>query len=97
MLQVLLYLCVIILIGIDGLKMEDFVKWMTGSKSIPPLGFPKKYSVHFVHDCPVGCRCRPTVSTCDVALKIPVHITSEDDMLFMVESAVKDCLGFGNI
>ena len=77
--------------------MSDFIKWMTGSKTMPPLGFPKKFSVHFVHGCEEGCQCRPTVSTCDIVLKLPVHITSEEDMVYMLKSAVKDCQGFGNI
>jgi hypothetical protein len=77
--------------------MDEFVKWMTGSKTIPPLGFPKKYSVQFVHDCEEGCRCRPTVSTCDITLKIPVHLSTEEDMRDILKSAIKDCVGFGNI
>jgi hypothetical protein len=83
--------------GIDGLTMKDFIKWMTGSKTMPPLGFPKKFTVQFVHGCEEGCHCRPTVSTCDTTLNIPVHINSEEDMVCIVKSAVKDCSGFGNI
>ena len=83
-------------IGLHGLKMDNFVKWLTGSKSIPPLGFPKKIAVKFVHGCKEGCRCRPTTSTCDI-LKLPVHITSVEDMGLMIESAVKESVGFGLI
>ena len=79
------------------MRMEDFIKWLTGSKSIPPLGYPKKFSVKFVHGCCQGCHCRPTASTCDVVLKIPVHITSEENMSLMVESALKESVGFGMI
>ena len=73
------------------------MKWLTGTKSIPPLGFPKKFMVKFVHGCKEGCKCRPTVSTCDVVLKLPVHIASFDEMSLMVESTVKDSSGFGMI
>lgn len=77
--------------------MNDFVKWMTGSKTVRPLGFPKKISVQFVHGCAEACRCRPTVSTCDITIKLPVHLSSEEDMTDMIKSAIKDCSGFGNI
>ncbi len=72
-------------IGLHGLKMDHFVKWLTGSKSIPPLG------------CNEGCRCRPTTSACDIVLKLPVHITSAEDMGLMIESVVKESVGFGLI
>jgi hypothetical protein len=70
---------------------------MTGSKTIPPLGFPKQFSVKFVHGCAEGRRCRPTVSTCDITLKIPVHLSTEQDMRDIMKSAIKDCSGFGNL
>jgi hypothetical protein len=79
------------------MQMEHFLKWLTGSKSIPPLGFPKMFAVKFVHGCDEGCKCRPTVSTCDVVLKLPVHITSLEEMSLMVESAVKESSGFSMI
>ena len=84
-------------IGLHGLKMDHFVKWLTGSKSIPPLGFPKKFAIKFVHGCNEGCRCRPTTSACDIVLKLPVHITSAEDMGLMIESVVKESVGFGLI
>ena len=79
------------------MNMDHFVKWLTGSKSIPPLGFPKKIAVKFVQGCIEGCRCRPTVSTCDFVLKLLLHISSEEDMGLMIESAVKESVGFGLI
>jgi hypothetical protein len=84
-------------IGLHELKMDHFVKWLTGSKSIPPLGFPKKFAIKFVHGCNEGCRCRPTTSACDIVLKLPVHITSAEDMGLMIESVVKESVGFGLI
>lgn len=77
--------------------MKDFIKWMTGSKTIPPFGSPKKFTINFTHGCKEGCRCRPTVSTCDIALKLPVHINSEEEMIFLIKSTLKDCQGFGKI
>lgn len=73
------------------------MKWMIGSKTVPPLGFPKRYSVQFAHGFEEGCRCRPTVSTCDITLRIPVHLSNEEDMHDILKSVIKDCVGFGNI
>ena len=75
----------------------DFVKWMTGSTQIPPLGFPKKFTLEIVHGCLQGCSCRPTASTCDITIKIPVHISDENTMEEMIMSAIKDSYGFGLI
>ncbi|KAJ7354872.1 hypothetical protein OS493_029427 [Desmophyllum pertusum] len=80
--------------GIAELAMCDFLKWLTGTRSMPPLGFPKKFAVRFVHGCMAGCQCRPSASTCDLVLKLPVHIISEDDMKVMITSALKDSIGF---
>ena len=75
--------------------MSQLLQWLTGSDSIPPLGLPKKISISFVHGCPQGCQCRPTASTCDLLMKIPVHMKSEEDMKVLIMSAVKDSYGFG--
>ena len=74
--------------GIEDVSLMDLVKWMTGSSQIPPLGFPKKF---------MGCCCRPTTSTCDTTIKLPVHIDNEKAMEDMIASAVKDSYGFGLI
>lgn len=54
------------------LTVNDLVKWMTGTKTVPVRGFPKKFSITFVHGWDASCRCRPT-STCDLLLKMPVQ------------------------
>lgn len=82
---------------IQNLQITDFIKWLTGTGEVPPLGFPKKFSVTFVHGCLDGCRCRPTVSTCDTTVKFPVHINSEEIMKEMLFSAIRDSYGFGNL
>ena len=73
------------------------MKWLTGTPEVPPLGFPQKISVQFVHGCQANCRCRPTVSTCDTSLKLPVHLHSEEVMKVLMFSAIKDSYGFGNL
>ena len=75
--------------------MGNFLKWLTGCKSIPPLGFPKGFTVKFVHGCQDKCKCRPTVSTCFFILNLPLHISNEDEMKDIMDSAVNDSKGFG--
>ena len=75
----------------------DLIKWMTGASQIPPLGFPKKFTVEFVHGCTAGCCCRPTASTCDITIKLPVHINTEQNMEDMITSAVKESLFWFNL
>ena len=76
-------------------SMSVLLKWMTGCKSIPVLGFPKQFSATFVHGCKDNCRCRPTTSTCDLLVRIPIHIGSLIEMDEIITSALKDCFGFG--
>ena len=39
---------------IEDLQLTDFLKWLTGASQLPPLGFPKKYGIKFVHECKDG-------------------------------------------
>ena len=82
---------------IENLQLEDFVKWLSGTREVPPLGYPKKLSAQFVHGCPENCQCRPTVSTCDLSINLPVHINNEGIMKEILYSAIKDSYGFGNL
>ena len=75
--------------------MHKLVKWLTGTPRIPILGFKKKFTVSFIHGCRVACKCWPTASTCDLLLKLPVHIASYEEMGVMMNSALNDCIGFG--
>ena len=76
--------------------MPSFLKWLSGCSGIPP-GVPKKLSLAFVHGCQPECKCRPTVSTCELLLKLHVHISSEEEMEAMMLSALGDSYGFGII
>ncbi len=64
------------------------------SYKIPPLGFPKRFSVAFVHVCLEGCTCRPTASTCDITIQLQVHIRDEIAMKEIIVSAIQDSYGF---
>lgn len=76
----------------DGL--QTTLKCAVGSSTIPPLGLPKKLSIQFLHGCVVGCRCRPTTSTCALKITLPVHLDNADDMKSIMGSAIADSEGF---
>ncbi len=80
--------------------MAELLKWITGASTIPPLGLPRKIQITFLHGCNSACKCRPTVSTCQllrVKVHLPVHVTDDEEMLLLMTSALKDCVGFGHI
>ena len=79
------------------ITMQTFLQWCTGSKEVPPLDFPKELKALFVHGCVRNFMCRPSTSTCDVLVKLPVHIASEQQMTELLVSAIGDSYGFGNI
>ena len=54
-------------------RLSELYKFITGCKRIPPLGLPKRITVKFKHGCVERCRCRPTASTCDISITLPVH------------------------
>ena len=77
--------------------LELLFKWAVRSASIPPLGLPKRITIQFLYGCDKDCRCRPTTSTCDLVITIPVHVDNENDMKEIMASAIVDCDGFGLI
>ena len=64
---------------------------------MPPLGIPKKISVSFVHECPTGCRCKLTVSTCALKLSLPSHYQTKEDMKKAISDFIKLSSGFDTI
>ena len=93
----LIVICLTYNLAVEGLITADILKWMTGSDAVPPLGFPKQFEMQFTHGCNELCKCRPTVSTCDMSVKMPVHINTFEYMKEILYSAVKDSHGFGNL
>ena len=63
------FFCILHLLEADIL-FEDIVIFITGARVVPPLGIPKKITVSFIHECPTGCRCKLTVSTCALKLSL---------------------------
>ncbi len=82
---------------IDSLEMKDLkclLKWAIGSKSIPPLGLSRKIKITFLSGCESRCRCRPTASTCDLRICLPLHLDTYEEMKEILMSALNDSEGF---
>ena len=72
---------------------KRLIHFLTGSESKPILGVTTEIFLEFLHDCEpsqmvTACKCLPTVSTCGVTLRLPVHIKSDDEMLAAFKSAI---------
>lgn len=80
----------------DGFSLPRLIQFITGTKSVPPLGFPHSIIVKFKHGCPNGCRCRPVASTCDLSITLPVHYQQLEFKLIM-NAAMVECDGFGKV
>ena len=69
------------------------MKFVTGSPRIPATGLGKQITVKFKHDClPKNrsgvCKCLLTVSTCEIILNLPVHFTTEKEMMNVLKDAL---------
>lgn len=72
------------------------LQFITGTKSVPPLGFPNAISVKFKHGCFEGCKCRPISSIRDLSITLPVHYEALEFQLIM-NSALTECAGLGRL
>ena len=87
--------------GKSDINLQDILQFITGTPSIPCLGFQQKLRVNFVHDCQKlrdkEYNCKPTASTCDLSLNLPIHITSIPEMRQSMTEAVRWSYGFGKV
>lgn len=82
---------------VDSMEVKElkaFLQWAIGSPSIPPLGLPRKVKITFLGGCNPACRCRPTASTCDLRVSLPLHLDTFEEMKEILMSALKDSEGF---
>ncbi|KAJ7380745.1 hypothetical protein OS493_007118 [Desmophyllum pertusum] len=67
-------------------------KFITGSDSFTPLGLERAITVRFIHWCARDYKCRPTASTCDPSINLPVHYNNISSFEKAMTSAVKEGL-----
>ena len=75
-------------------ELQVLFKWVTGSTTMPPLGLPKKIKITFLGGCDERCCCRPTTSTCDLGITLPLHLDTFEKMNEILLSALKESVGF---
>ncbi len=78
-------------------SLPKLLQFITGTMAFPPLGFSKAMTAKFKHGCPSMCRCRPTSSTCDLSITLPTHCHGQEDVNMLMNSAVVEGVGFGNL
>lgn len=88
---------VFIFLGLEGITLSALLQFITGASAIPVLGFAEKLKISFVHGCPEMCKCYPSASTCDLLLRIPVHLDALEVLKNSFQSALKDGFAFGII
>ena len=74
---------------------DELMKYLTGSSTVPPLGLPTDFNIDFLHMCKDSCKYLPKVSTCAMAVTIPVHIATLGDMKDAFFTSITCELGFG--
>ena len=78
--------------------LENLIQFITGLPAIPPLGLPEDISILIKHGCEnADCKCFPTISTCDLQLCIPIHITPEDKTTESLSRTVREGYFFSQL
>uniref|UniRef100_A0A3B3XDS4 HECT domain-containing protein n=1 Tax=Poecilia mexicana TaxID=48701 RepID=A0A3B3XDS4_9TELE len=87
------------LIEADGsrpISLQNILTFVSGVDLIPPLGFPERPQIEFLH-APLenGSRRRyPEANTCSVVMRLPIHETFEEFQEYM-ESGIIQSPTFG--
>lgn len=55
------------------MSLQEILIFISGADNIPPLGFPNKPTIQFLHPEDNGVRIFPEANTCDVTLRLPLH------------------------
>ena len=74
-------------------------KFLTRGSKILATGLNKNVTVKFKHSCFLSksgnmCKCLPAVSTCEITVNMPLHITSGEDMMKAFKNALLCETGF---
>ncbi|MGL5118004.1 MAG: hypothetical protein ACRC7H_02145 [Plesiomonas shigelloides] len=59
--------------GSSQVTLQEILVFTSGADRIPPLGFPQKPTIQFLHPEDHGLRIFPEANTCDVTFRLPLH------------------------
>ena len=78
------------------IRLEELMKFITGTRTIPPLGLPHKLKIYFKRECEkmTSCKCKVSTMTCDLTLHLPMHYKTQTDMVGVLVESVQLSRGF---
>ncbi len=83
------------MLTLEGATNFKLYRFITGSKTVTPLGAEKHIILKFIHECPAQCKCRPTAATCDPSITFPMHYNDTKDFEQALDTALEEYFGFG--
>ncbi|XP_039678115.1 G2/M phase-specific E3 ubiquitin-protein ligase-like isoform X1 [Perca fluviatilis] len=66
--------------------LEKVLEFTTGASTVPPLGFPHRPQIQFLHE---GNRIFPEANTCALLLRLPLHSAYEAFKQYMMEGILQ--------
>lgn len=79
----------------DGqISPSNVLSFITGAPSMPPMGFDREISIHFIDD---KDKTLPTASTCSLVLRLPLSLTMYEEFKEKVDFAIMNTFGFGQV
>lgn len=78
-----------IIIELSEVKISDLLRFISGTTSIPAIGFERNLSVYFRHNCEENCQCKCITSTCALTLSLPIHYITYEGIKGMMYATIK--------
>ena len=75
----------------SDITLQDLLLFLTGTDTIPPMGFESKITVLFTDD-----KCLPSVNTCALKMYLPLTPRDEEEFDEMFRLSIVGSVGFGN-
>ena len=79
---------------VEGIILENWLAFTTGTDAVPPLGFDSKVSIRF-YDQESNIRRLPWASTCALQLFLPRGLNETGSFNNLLLQAMQECQGFG--
>ncbi|XP_067298642.1 uncharacterized protein [Pseudorasbora parva] len=70
----------------NGVTLEMIMEFATGASTVPPLGFPHRPEIEFLHQ---DGKIFPEANTCLIILRLPIHTEYEMFKTYMTEGIVQ--------
>ncbi|XP_077057358.1 G2/M phase-specific E3 ubiquitin-protein ligase-like [Siphateles boraxobius] len=70
----------------DGVTLEMIMEFVTGASTVPPLGFPHRPEIEFLHQ---DRKIFPEANTCLIILRLPIHTEYEMFKTYMTEGIMQ--------